>query len=55
MIKDPVCGMLIDEPKAFAKMEYQGTTYHFCSAKCHKTFQADPRKFAKPQPSKPSG
>lgn len=48
MTKDPVCGMLIEESRAFAKADFQGTTYHFCSAKCHKTFQADPQKFVVP-------
>ncbi len=48
MTKDPVCGMSIEEPKAFAKVDYQGSTYHFCSAKCHQAFQADPGKYAKP-------
>lgn len=50
MTKDPVCGMLIAEDKAFAKQDYQGTTYHFCSAKCQQTFRANPGKFAAPKP-----
>jgi len=48
MTKDPVCGMLIDEAKAVVKADYQGTTYHFCSAKCEQTFKRDPGKYAKP-------
>lgn len=48
MTKDPVCGMSIEEAKAAAKAVYQGTTYHFCSAHCHKKFQATPGMYAKP-------
>lgn len=52
MTKDPVCGMSIEESKAFAKADYQGSTYHFCSAKCHQTFQANPGKYTKPAPDR---
>lgn len=52
MTKDPVCGMSIEESKAFAKTDYQGATYHFCSARCHRTFQANPGKYAKPAPDR---
>ena len=49
MAKDPVCGMNVDESKAAAKTEYQGTTYYFCSPGCHKSFMADPQKYLKPR------
>lgn len=45
MTRDPVCGMNVDEQKAAAKAEYQGTTYYFCSASCQKAFVAEPQKF----------
>lgn len=48
MAIDPVCGMTVDEKQAAAKAEYQGATYYFCSSSCHKTFTAEPAKYAKP-------
>jgi len=45
MVKDPVCGMTIEESKAAAKEEYQGTTLHFCSDSCHTKFQANPAQY----------
>ncbi len=48
---DPVCGMQIDEKKATAKSEYQGTTYYFCSPSCKAAFDKEPSKYAKPKES----
>lgn len=45
-VHDPVCGMDIDPDGAFATEEYQGNTYHFCSAACHDKFKAEPAKYA---------
>ena len=45
-VKGPVCGMDIDPNTADSKMEYQGKTYHFCSADCHAKFMAEPQKYA---------
>jgi Cu+-exporting ATPase len=45
-VKDPVCGMEIDPESAAATEEYQGRTYHFCSAACHEKFKAEPEKYA---------
>ncbi|MBI2001117.1 MAG: heavy metal translocating P-type ATPase [candidate division NC10 bacterium] len=46
MVKDPVCGMEIEEGKAHAKREHGGRTFHFCSANCEAAFVADPAKYA---------
>ncbi len=46
-VKDPVCGMDIDPKNAVATEEYQGKTYHFCSAACHDKFKAEPEKYVK--------
>lgn len=46
MVKDPVCGMEIEESKAYARREYGGRTFFFCSAKCEATFAADPARYA---------
>lgn len=53
-VKDPVCGMAIDQNKATAtgrKTEYRGTTYFFCSDQCRRDFEKDPARYA----NKPAG
>ncbi len=47
MAKDPVCGMMVDENKAAAKAEHNGTIYYFCSPGCKTSFEQDPDKYAK--------
>ena len=44
MVKDVVCGMMVDESKA-AKSEYQGKTYYFCCPPCKASFDKDPGKY----------
>ena len=46
-VSDPVCGMEIDPKTAATKMDYQGTTYFFCSDACHNKFMSEPKKYAK--------
>ena len=46
-VNDPVCRMEIDPKTAATKMDYQGTTYFFCSDACHKMFMAKPEKYTK--------
>jgi P-type Cu+ transporter len=45
MVKDPVCGMQVEEKTAAAQVEHKGTTYYFCSEGCEKRFHEDPDKF----------
>ncbi len=45
MVKDPVCGMQVDEKTVTLKSEYQGQTYYFCSPGCKKSFDKDPQKY----------
>ncbi len=45
MAKDPVCQMDVDESKAAAKSEYNGTTYYFCAPGCKHAFDQDPKKY----------
>ena len=45
-VKDPVCGMTIDEKTAAGKSEYKGQTYYFCAPGCKKKFDADPARYA---------
>jgi Cu+-exporting ATPase len=46
MTMDPVCGMRVEEKSAAGSVEYEGQTYHFCSARCQKAFEADPAAYA---------
>jgi Cu+-exporting ATPase len=43
MVKDPVCGMEIEESSAAGTADYEGKTYYFCSSQCQTTFEADPK------------
>jgi YHS domain-containing protein len=45
MVKDPVCGMTIDEKTAPAKTEYQGKTIYFCAPICKTRFEQDPARY----------
>jgi Cu+-exporting ATPase len=45
MVKDPVCGMMIDEKTAAGKSEYKGTTYYFCAPVCKSRFEQNPDKY----------
>jgi YHS domain-containing protein len=47
MVKDPVCGMTIDEKTAAGKSDYQGTTYYFCATICKTRFDQNPGQYVK--------
>ena len=44
-MKDPVCGMDVDEKKAVASLVYEGKTYFFCAQACKRAFERDPEKY----------
>ena len=46
-VKDPVCGMTIEEKDAAATFAYQGKMYHFCSTSCKEKFEKDPEVYAR--------
>lgn len=46
MVKDPVCGMDVDEKSATSKADYKGQTYYFCSPGCKKSFDKEPERYA---------
>lgn len=48
-LKDPVCGMNVSESEAKGKVDYEGTTYLFCSDKCVKKFKSDPERYLHPE------
>jgi len=44
-VKDPVCGMNVPLNAGKPTHDHDGTTYHFCSSKCHDKFITDPPHF----------
>ncbi len=42
VIKDPVCGMEVNDLKKSLSAVYKGKDYYFCSEYCKKTFENDP-------------
>ena len=52
MIKDPVCGMMINPQNAKFKTQYKGQTYYFCSQFCKTMFEREPEKHAKSKDKK---
>lgn len=47
MVKDPVCGMNVDEETAALKSEHMGKTYYFCNQTCKATFDRSPDKYTR--------
>ncbi len=45
-VRDPVCGMRVDEWTATLSSEYQGQRYLFCSKRCLERFEVDPSRYA---------
>lgn len=54
MVKDPVCGMHVDEKTATLKSEYKGETYCFCNQSCKTVFDKNPQRFVD-EPSEHEG
>lgn len=50
---DPVCGMKVGA-NPDKTIEYQGTAYHFCSAKCMEKFKAHPDAYLNPVKAEPA-
>ena len=50
MVKDPVCGMQVDEKEAAGRSTYKGEDYFFCAVSCKKSFDADPPRYLTPDP-----
>ena len=45
-VKDPVCGMTIEEADAAATAEFDGRTFYFCSTACKDEFDTNPGAYA---------
>jgi YHS domain-containing protein len=51
MIKDPVCGMQVDDKKAQATSMHGGQRYAFCSQECKNKFDQNPERYSQSKPS----
>jgi YHS domain-containing protein len=46
LVKDPVCGMIVDEKTARFKSHRGGKTYCFCAQSCKTAFDKNPSRYA---------
>jgi P-type Cu+ transporter len=44
-MRDPVCGMMVDEKKTKLVSEHDGRKFYFCSAECKAAFDSDPHRY----------
>jgi len=44
-VKDPTCGMELDQQDASGEATYQGQTYYFCCLACQRKFEHDPEAY----------
>ena len=51
VLKDPVCGMSVDEKTAAGHLTHEGIEYYFCGLGCQKRFGQDPAKYTRAEPS----
>src|SRR5438309_7512888 len=49
LVKDPVCGMMIDPAKAPGTLDYAGEHYSFCNLGCMVKFRAEPERYLHPE------
>ena len=49
MVKDPVCGMMVDEKTARFKSHHGSKTYYFCAQSCKTAFDKNPSRYATEQ------
>ena len=45
VVKDPVCGMSVEPATTKEQIEYEGTTYYFCSPGCRSSFEKDAARY----------
>ncbi len=48
LVRDPVCGMMIEPQDAVSSQDVEGKTYHFCNRSCATKFAADPKSYLQP-------
>ena len=44
-VKDPVCGMVIEDQDAAGSTTYESHKVYFCSDQCRREFEADPARY----------
>ena len=49
MMKDPICGMMVDEKKTKLVSEHEGKKFYFCNAGCKAKFDSNPHKYGHPK------
>ena len=49
LVKDPVCGMMVDPARAAAALELDNHKYSFCALNCFAKFRADPERYLHPE------
>jgi len=54
-IRDPVCGMRLEQDQAVAVANHGGRDYHFCSPNCEKAFTGDPDRFVEAETGQDNG
>jgi Cu+-exporting ATPase len=47
LVRDVVCGMMIDPAAAAGRSDYRGQTYYFCAAVCKQRFDGAPGQFVR--------
>ncbi|HEV8197251.1 MAG TPA: YHS domain-containing protein [Gemmatimonadales bacterium] len=52
-VRDPVCGMKLDDKTAPEQSIYEGTTYYFCSTGCKQAFDLSPEEYLADIPQSP--
>lgn len=50
VLRDPVCGMILESYDVPVSREYGGRTYHFCSPVCRERFDRDRDRYASAEP-----
>lgn len=55
MVKDPVCGMIVDPPASSWVSEHNGVDYYFCSEGCQREFVRNPTRYVGSRPADPMG
>jgi Cu+-exporting ATPase len=53
LVKDPVCGMMVDPAKAPGQLDYNGAHYSFCNLGCMVKFRAEPERYLHPEQAAP--
>ncbi|HKW72487.1 MAG TPA: permease [Candidatus Dormibacteraeota bacterium] len=48
LMRDPVCGMVVDPAAASHHSQHDGITHYFCSAGCQSAFERNPAKYLAP-------